>query len=354
MCPEYGWVTGYTSKGHPYQYFRRRPTRIDPLLLDSVFYLYPSEKAARGGYKVGGTGFFVSQPSDDLDGPESLYAVTNDHVRVRSPVIRLNTAEGVIDVIPGTKDCWIPHSDIDKRADVDLAVRPLGLSFEHHRFSGIPRSRFITREDEPETHWHSVGPGDEAFMVGRHVNHEGRERNTPMVRFGNLAMMPTAIAVRGDRTAQESFLVEMRSRTGFSGSPVLIRGLPYGSPVGVMPGDFWRFLGVDWGMAPAYLLPVLGADKKEPKSERDKRYVEAASAISAVIPAWKLAELLDSKEVSDMRKEREKQHRDETEDGFIPTDAADPESEFDRFENLTQKLVNTPKKEVDEKRKEDS
>jgi len=42
----------------------------------------------------------------------------------------------------------------------------------------------------------------------------------------------------------------------------------------------------------------------------------------------------------------------EDEDAAV-LDIADPESEFEQFEDLTRKLVNVPKKEFDEKRKEE-
>ena len=57
------------------------------------------------------------------------------------------------------------------------------------------------------------------------------------------------------------------------------------------------------------------------------------AGMMAVVPAWKIADLLDDpKEVAVRRKS---------------------EDEFERFEDLTRKLVNVPKKELDEKRRED-
>lgn len=37
----------------------------------------------------------------------------------------------------------------------------------------------------------NVGPGDECYMVGRLATHGGRLTNSPVARFGNIALMPT-------------------------------------------------------------------------------------------------------------------------------------------------------------------
>jgi hypothetical protein len=60
-------------------------------------------------------------------------------------------------------------------------------------------------------------------MVGRYIEHEGKFKNLPVVRFGNIAMMPSEHILQWEREdhLQESFLVDMRSISGFSGSPVL-------------------------------------------------------------------------------------------------------------------------------------
>ena len=59
-------------------------------------------------------------------------------------------------------------------------------------------------------------------MVGRFVSHEGKQQNSPAVRFGNIAMMQKEKIIDERGVAQESFLVEIRSLPGYSGSAVLI------------------------------------------------------------------------------------------------------------------------------------
>jgi hypothetical protein len=59
-----------------------------------------------------------------------------------------------------------------------------------------------------------IGIGDEAFVVGRFINHEGKQRNTPTARTGIISQMPIEpIHIRG--IDQECFLIEARSFGGF-------------------------------------------------------------------------------------------------------------------------------------------
>jgi hypothetical protein len=67
-----------------------------------------------------------------------------------------------------------------------------------------------------------VGPGDEVFMVGRFVSREGKEKNTPAVRFGSLAMVPRESFGEEQVSSGEHFLVNCRSIFGYSGSPVFV------------------------------------------------------------------------------------------------------------------------------------
>lgn len=52
------------------------------------------------------------------------------------------------------------------------------------------------------------------FFLGRFVTHDGKQRNLPTVRFGNLATMPWEPVLTERGLRQESFLVEARSLSG--------------------------------------------------------------------------------------------------------------------------------------------
>jgi hypothetical protein len=154
-----------------------------------------------------------------------------------------------------------------------------------------------------------VGPGDDAFIVGRFINHEGKQRNMPTVRFGPVAQMPDE-PIRVGGFDQESFLVEARSIGGFSGSPVFWQVLPFqGGPyrgstnLGLGP----LLLGVEWGYIHTWapLCDALGRPLGDgPPFDRQ---VEQNAGMTCVVPAWKLAELLNGGDVLRKRKEIEQQ-----------------------------------------------
>jgi hypothetical protein len=202
-------------------------------------------------------------------------------------------------------------------------------------------------------------PGDDVFFVGRFIGHDGRQQNAPTVRFGHLALMPSRIRAPSGRVA-ESFLVEGRSLPGYSGAPVFVYRMPYGAVFGdSSPGGGMQtitrpvLLGVDWVHLADY-RKVLKSDKKTPfkDAEGKELFVEQNSGMMGVVPAWKLIQLLNDPEVTGMRDKVQDALDADTEHVIYDVAEGGDQSEFERFEDLARKLVNTPKSEIDEKRKE--
>lgn len=296
--------------------------RIDKAYRDCILYLYKSEEDVRQAGKAGGSGFIVGVFSNDLQqrqfGLGHFYAVTNMHIIKygNSPVIALNNTSGERQIIPKSADDWTFHAGSD-----DLAVCPLEDMIDYNAIA-IPESIFVDNVDVISDR---VGVGDEVFMVGRFMNHQGTTRNTPVVRFGNISMMPLepVLQERPDQTQylQDSFLVEMRSLSGFSGSPVFwyeqsVTPLPLkqshlflGEKVQdssslQMTMSTPKFLGIDWGHLNApYNYVKQGSQLAE--DQRDERTLNANSGLSGVVPAWKLTELLDHPKFVQQRSEAE-------------------------------------------------
>ncbi|MDP9383051.1 MAG: hypothetical protein M3Q29_23515 [Chloroflexota bacterium] len=180
-----GYEPRLSSDGRTFYVWKPPLPRIEDQILDCVVYLYPSVEDAEAGKRVGGTGFLVGIPSKVNESRVYLYAATNSHVirEGKSPVIRLNTKEGKKAVLELAQEDWVHHRDAD-----DVAACPFVLADPDaygHRF--IPQSQFLTEGSIREL---DVGPGDNVYMVGRFVSHEGHQRNIPIVRFGNISMMP--------------------------------------------------------------------------------------------------------------------------------------------------------------------
>jgi hypothetical protein len=250
--------------------------------LDCVAFLYPSAAAARRGNTTGGgTGFLASTPLDASTplGPDqarALYVVTNEHCARHTPTVRLSTKDGDSEIITPEQSEWHYHPDGD-----DVAVLPVGLCSDHARFQSVPvqsRHAGVVDEDRATTTAtaSSVRPGLDAFFVGRYVTLSGIQRNLPVVRFGAVAMTPSERVERKDHPDQDSFLVEARSQSGFSGSPVFVYS--------VMSGG----LGNPYtGMGQAALLGIVWGHLSTPTGEN--------SNMACVVPAWKIVELIEQK-----------------------------------------------------------
>lgn len=283
--------------------------RIDDDVLDCGIYLYGSEEDALEGEKYGGSGFLVGVPfgydRDDFspnDAPTGhhLYAVTNEHVARCNPVIRLSTKSGELRAI-GLFGDWVNHQDGD-----DLSVAPIGLNRDLFKFKfvSLVGSTFITEKLFDRL---GLGPGDETFMVGRFIGRDERQSNVPVVRFGHISgSKPEPIRQDKDRGyyEQESFLVECHSVGGSSGSPVFVwipqerafkstfhspdpnvekRLTSFMRTAKLTPSEF--LLGIDWGHL----------DEANP------------AGMAGVVPAWKLLNLLKSKELVEMRQAKERE-----------------------------------------------
>jgi hypothetical protein len=287
-------------------------------ILDAVFYLYPSEKDALSGARSGATGFFTLVnsllPGLPIDSGHR-YAVTNAHVIEELCIFaRINSPSG-FKILPLTVDKWTFHPDGD-----DVAVCPLsfdGLPIYDDlgiRSSNIPEEMFITKQDIANE---LISPGDEAFFIGRYADHGGTFENTPTVRFGSISQVDGE-PVPQDRQSgpgprnQESILVEARSLSGYSGSPVLAYR---GSRLGTIPNGKYKrlsvvpqvglplyLLGIDWGHHP-WREPV--RDKRTGKPLTSGDYVSGNSGMAMAVPAWRLMDVLMNPELIESREQNE-------------------------------------------------
>ncbi len=150
--------------------------------------------------------------------------------------------------------------------------------------------------------------------------------------------------------------MEALSVSGYSGSAVVVfttyvsglaMDIGVGTPVRVSDP---RLLGVNWGHLKA-------RGKSYVQDEQGARvpdlYVRQNSGVAAVVPAWKITELLQIGKLKTMREEQRREFERDTGHG-VPDSAEQESTEFEKFQELTRKIVNVPKKELDEKRKDES
>jgi hypothetical protein len=281
---------------------------IGPEFLTSVVFLYETVADAEDDQGYGGSGFLIGVAVSGSPLLVHLYAVTNEHVASACQAVKFTyRPHGYKQIIgPDERGPWWPHEDGD-----DVAVAHLGI----YRRSALqdwvpfPSKMFVNRSQLTP---YAIVPGEDCFMCGRFIRpRESESLDKPVMRFGNLASWPQTIT-QYDRGGfqQESFLVDMRSISGYSGSPVYayytlsgprwpVTGL--NDPMAKQAdwsakiSDMW-LLGIDWGNLQ---VPVEMSDTDGNVID-DKLLVN--SGVSAVVPAWKIAELLMQRD--DVLKER--------------------------------------------------
>jgi hypothetical protein len=299
------FLTRYSTRDHAYQELDLPMPRIPDGALEGIIYLYPSVLDAESDSQAGGTGFFVMVPSAVFPGQGILFAVTNAHVIEKgNTVVRLNTKDGKIDTFDFTEMHWLLHPDRD---DIAICSMPQ-LDTSLHAYKEISPGMILKRHEVDAFH---IGPGDDVFVVGRFINAQGKVRNIPSVRFGNIAQMPHE-PIEQERAfgkfQQESFLVEARSISGFSGSPVFL--ILHARDSRQEPGfrlstDVFRLLGIQWG----YIQDWEPVRDSTGSPVNTGEQVRLNTGMMAVVPAWKLGDLL--------RSDALREHKRKTEEKYI-------------------------------------
>lgn len=146
-----------------------------------------------------------------------------------------------------------------------------------------------------------IGLGGEVCTVGLFRGQHGKERNTPIVRVGNLAALPDNKVVMRGRPDSDAFLVETRSIGGLSGSPVF--GFPN-------PLRLWtqQMLNSD-GDAPREggLIGLLAGHFDAPNHVEDIVPPDAVSSLSVntgigvVVPIEKVVETIEQSSLASVR-----------------------------------------------------
>ncbi|MEX1247656.1 MAG: serine protease [Anaerolineales bacterium] len=267
-------------------------------ILDSIFYIYPSKKDASDSSEFGGTGFVVMRDSSVNSNVCYLYGITNWHViddAGPNPIIRMNTKDGKYRLIETKISDWIRHRDSD-----DLVA--ISFSFDETNYKIVPLPMSLALTDKLIMEY-DVGVGDEAVMVGRFRSHAGRNKNLPVAMFGYISMMPNE-PIYNERIDldQDSYLIEMRSIPGFSGSPVLLWIPPLSARrknTSLSLHARWALLGVCWG--------YVNVPEKAEDINGKTYNLKLNSSMAMVVPSQKIIELIDGDEMKKEREDTEKE-----------------------------------------------
>lgn len=225
--------------------------------------------------------------------------------------------------------------------DADIAVSPLTLSYLGHAIEAIGSDEFVDAGRAPH-----LGPGDEVFMAGRFVDFDGRQKNTPTARFGNIAMLP------GE---EDFYLIEHHSLPGCSGSPVFVRidtDQRGGDNARIhdlnRSGEYQRFygpwlLGLDSFRVQDWLRVY--DSRSDAAVTTPSGWVKTNSGMAGVVPAWKIMELLESPNLVKQREDDAEKIKEALEEGkkvqyrsYDRAESAEPEFTQADFEAALRKV----------------
>jgi hypothetical protein len=168
------------------------------------------------GISLKGTGFITLVPSKNDQKKGFMYLVTAKHVATKLEgktfIARVNTQDGRSRPAIGEGIRWWYHPTDPL---VDVAIIPWAPMPEAD-LKAIPIRLFLSDDTIQSA---NIGAGDDVFMTGLFAHLSGSERNLPIVRFGNIAMIPDE-PVPTSIGMIEAYLIEARSIGGLSGSPV--------------------------------------------------------------------------------------------------------------------------------------
>lgn len=300
---------------------------LDPRMLNSVV------RISSHGTLLG-TGSIISVPSVSIPGKRWPYVVTADHVVANHEGIELEVPDRanngkLFDPIPA--EPFVQSLD-----DVDLAMSV----FPTHL---VPRYQETRIEHfVPEGH---VGPlGGEIYYLGIFAGPD-----VPMARSGTLGTIDVPIEKtdNGRQYRYSGDLVDCRSYGGFSGSPCfsVLNYAALDTPAKV-PDEFVpvRADGSRPELVPvaavASFCGVFVAHYDDPPAGRD---VESKYGVGVMLPCDYVRMVLTSDEAKQRQADADAEWlRRKAAEGPQPQDAG-AQDEFERFEDLTRKLVQTPK-----------
>jgi hypothetical protein len=249
-----------------------------------------------------GTGFFVGVPRE-TGKPEALgYFVTAKHVlkdmngKLFSTVfLRLDRKNSDAEFVRLNIDPKSVYEHTD--ATVDVAVIPLLPSADIYDFKILSTDDFASPEKLKTL---KVSEGSDVFFTGLLTNYYGGSKNTPVVRFGRVAMFPHQPIPWKEKpsdpvTKPQLYLLETQSFGGNSGSPVFFYESSDPGVLRVGPSQL-ALAGVMRGT-----LERRGVVEFVPTA--DVPVYRQNIGIAAVTPAYQILEILNIDELKKVRAE---------------------------------------------------
>jgi len=260
-----------------------------------VFYLIGIHRDTGGRVPIG-TGVLVCRQSDSRHALH-IYGVSAHHAIKDSVAIRLNNQLGHfvdIDIDAGE---WTFMPNWDDLAAVDLTRYLLPSNFD---FAVVDDSEILAESFAP-----AIRVGEDGFMLGLFVPQPGETRNVPAARFGCVSILASTNnpVEQGNKIKRPSYVFEMHSRPGYSGSPVFV----YRTPAHLLgwldkngnagaingPGTFLRLLGIHSGQFRDSVEVELNGNYIVTQESGEPDTALVPSSMTVIVPAYRIKELLD-------------------------------------------------------------
>lgn len=285
--------------------------RVPDEIRKSVLFIGVKDELPEWEWK--GTGYLlkVLVPDNVVEGRPIIFLATARHVaeklESRDFALRLNSNNGQLAIIEGGADQkWWYHPTEKRYVDAavtifyppnlnDLDIFPIDLAM------------CVSRQN---IHAYDLGVGDEVFLAGLFTHVTETTRNVPIVRIGNLAMMPGERIPYKDGRLIDTYLVESRSIGGLSGSPVFIRQTVFmkgfkpetrfNSSQHVPPSDLSAVMA---GTGRIFFLGSMIGHWDSPTGFALSEHEAVNMGISPVVPAHKIKEIIEQPQLQEVLKE---------------------------------------------------
>jgi hypothetical protein len=196
---------------------------------------------------------------------------------------------------------WYSHPT--EASAVDAAVTPFApAQWELLDVEPVPEHLFVSGERTDKS---SIGAGAEITAAGLFTRFSWKDRHLPMVRTGNLAMMPTLHIPVKNFEPMEAYVGEIE---GLSGSPVWVRSSAHLNAAQRV-GD-WEELSDpfrnDTGLFFLGLLHGRWEVPKEAMEGQSAQYTQnMTSGMSIIVPAHKILEVIDGPDLAALREKND-------------------------------------------------
>ncbi|HEX8798367.1 MAG TPA: hypothetical protein VF772_07140, partial [Terriglobales bacterium] len=252
-----------------------------------------------------GSGFVVAVPGARAN--SHLYLVTAKHLAERMeccPIIMgFSYRDGSKALVEADDVHWYAHPT--EAAAVDVAATPFApAQRDQLDLEPVPEHLFSSGERMGKA---SIGVGDEITAIGMFTRFSYEDRHLPIVRTGNLAMLPTLRIPVKNFEPMEAYVAEIE---GLSGSPLWVRptaSFNAGQKDGgeekqsvPLNGDTEMiFLGLLHGRWEIGERAMQGLSAQYTKN--------MTSGMSIIVPAHKILEVINQPELAAMRKKKDEE-----------------------------------------------